>query len=557
MTKFHLTALIALTASLLANESQDAKVHPIRGVVLVGSQKDVKSGGLSGIEGVQAENLDIPGSLSELKDKLEPLFMDKPLSSGLLLDLKKQVVSYYREHHHPVLIVEVPEQDVTQGVIQLVVVESRLGEVVCRGNKHFTDGQLKRYIRMHPGDEISSRELLSSVSFMNQNQFRKTDVIFTPGKENNTTDIVLATKDRLPWRFYAGGDNTGTKFTGNARWFGGFSWGNVFGWDHTLSYQYTASTDLHKFQSHTFHYVAPTRYHHNVIAYGGFSWVHPNMSSLNGDVQPPGLLRGTGQSSQVSFRYEMPAGTTWNETMLQFVLGFDYKHMNNNLEYIGDSTIPIIFKSVNLTQFVGGVNYALDNGKNKLSFATEIYWSPGQLMGGGSNHSFNNLRDNAKNHYLYTRITLEEVYRMPKGWNFYCLFRGQGANRALLPSEQFGIGGYNTVRGYDEREFNADNAALGTIEIRCPSFSLFKWSGKKPSKDHLTFLIFGDYGQGWNYRSLSNERRTDWLASVGPGLRYTIGRYLTSRIDWGFKLHKDPAIGHHYGKVHVSVIASY
>src|SRR5260221_14533544 len=109
---------------------------------------------------------------------------------------------------------------------------------------------------------------------MNRNHFRRTNVLFSPGMCENTSDIPLITKDRFAWRFYTGGDNTGNNFTGNARWFGGFNWGNVFGMDHTFTYQYTTSSDFHQFQAHTLNYLIPIPpWHHTVTLFGGVSFV--------------------------------------------------------------------------------------------------------------------------------------------------------------------------------------------------------------------------------------------------------------------------------------------
>lgn len=43
---------------------------------------------------------------------------------------------------------------------------------------------------------------------------------------------------------------------------------------------------------------------------------------------------------------------------------------------------------------------------------------------------------------------------------FEARFRGQLASTNLLPSEQMGLGGYNSVRGYLERQVNVDNGLI-------------------------------------------------------------------------------------------------
>jgi len=235
MKRVALSALITLSAVLLADEGKeeissltlDASDKPIvqetKGLVLVGNDQDMNQRKFAQIRGLEAYNLNVPGSFNELKARLEPLFLNKPLTQELLVLLKKEILSYYSDYHRPLLLVEIPEQNVTSGVVQLIITESRLGQVICKGNTHFTCGQLKRYIRIRPGEEIASDTLLSEVAFMNRNYFRRTNIAFVPGQERKTTDLVLLTKDRMPWRFYTGGDNTGNKFSGEARWFAGFN----------------------------------------------------------------------------------------------------------------------------------------------------------------------------------------------------------------------------------------------------------------------------------------------------------------------------------------------
>lgn len=44
----------------------------------------------------------------------------------------------------------------------------------------------------------------------------------------------------------------------------------------------------------------------------------------------------------------------------------------------------------------------------------------------------------------------------------------QLTNKALLPIEQFGIGGLDTVRGYRQNLYIGDSGVVGTLELRLP-----------------------------------------------------------------------------------------
>jgi hemolysin activation/secretion protein len=108
------------------------------------------------------------------------------------------------------------------------------------------------------------------------------------------------------------------------------------------------------------------------------------------------------------------------------------------------------------------------------------------------------------------------------------------------------------VRGYDERDFNADQAVIFNLEFHGP-----KWRCFYKPKNAFYLLAFTDIAGGWNYSSTSNEESDDWLGSIGAGFRYHIERYLDARLDYGIRLHKDHAIGHQFGKLHAGLMASF
>ena len=135
--------------------------------------------------------------------------------------------------------------------------------------------------------------------------------------------------------------------------------------------------------------------------------------------------------------------------------------------------------------------------------------------------------------------------------------RGQYASRNLLPSEQFGLGGYDTVRGYDEREVNVDNAACFNLELRSKPYRVFSSESCAEScSDSLILLAFLDYGTGGNVHTYRHERSNFNLLGIGPGLRYNFSNYLAARLDVGIRLIKSP-FDDSRGMVHFGIIASY
>ena len=539
-----ITALVLFTALSLSAEEPEPVL--VKGLRLAGSHEEMKDES----SGVHIHDLTVPGNPEDLEKKLATVALGKPVSEELLQEIKHTIIQYFRDQGHPVVSVTIPEQEITHGVIEVIVHEARVGKVVCKGNRWFSSDLLQSYLDINPGEVITNDTLLTDVTWMNRNPFRKTDLYLTPGEESGTTDIELITRDRFPVRFFLGGDNTGNDSTGNERWYTGFNWGNAFWCDQQLTFQYTTSSDFHRFQAYTLNYSAPLPWRHILLLFGGYGRVHPHLKAGDTDFS---ILKSEGHSAQASGRYEIPLGTLYNSSLKEVLLGFDFKNTNNNLEFIGDETIPIITKTVNIGQFVAGFNWGKETTHHKFSAALETYFSPGKMLPHQSHEDFENLRPGAKTRYVYGLLTVGDVYRFPINFSISALLRLQLSSTALLPSEQFPIGGYNTVRGYDERIVNADNALVTNFEIRTFPFHLFKKIG-----DELYVIGFVDYGLGHNHKPvLGVGKKTEYLLGAGPGLRYLINPYLTFRLDWGFQLHKTSFDDPEMSKVHFGLMASY
>ena len=107
----------------------------------------------------------------------------------------------------------------------------------------------------------------------------------------------------------------------------------------------------------------------------------------------------------------------------------------------------------------------------------------------------------------------------------------QLADRALVPLEQFGLGGAATVRGYRQDAYLSDNGFLASASISIPLW-------KESSREFL-LIPFVDVGTTWNNEHssrLQNADKLGTLASVGLGVEYHLGDRFSARLDWGIPL---------------------
>ena len=111
------------------------------------------------------------------------------------------------------------------------------------------------------------------------------------------------------------------------------------------------------------------------------------------------------------------------------------------------------------------------------------------------------------------------------------LVRGdlQVADRALVPLEQFSLGGQQTIRGYRQDLLLTDNGVLGSAELRFPILRIPRWNTL------LQLAPFIDIGGAWN-----NSGRPDpdpgFLASLGLGLQLQVSDRISARLDYGVPL---------------------
>lgn len=96
---------------------------------------------------------------------------------------------------------------------------------------------------------------------------------------------------------------------------------------------------------------------------------------------------------------------------------------------------------------------------------------------------------------------------------------------SLLSLERFSIGGIDTIRGYPENQLVTDNGITAAVEARIPLTRDF---------DDLQLIPFFEIGTAWNNRDADPDTST--LASVGLGLRWMLAPGFNARVDYGLPL---------------------
>ena len=130
------------------------------------------------------------------------------------------------------------------------------------------------------------------------------------------------------------------------------------------------------------------------------------------------------------------------------------------------------------------------------------------------------------------------------------LVDGQYTADALIPGEQYGLGGLNSVRGFRERELSNDYGYRASAELYSPSFA----NAIKLPNSRLRALVFYDLGYLKRNQALPSEDATIGVASIGAGLRLSLGRNFNARFDYAYVVDGAPTRATGQQRAHFSLV---
>jgi len=362
--------------------------------------------------------------------------------------------------------------------------------------------------------------------------------VYARGAEPGLTDIFLRVHDQRPDRFYVGYDDTGNEATGLGRVFAGMNLGDVWGDDQQFSYQYERSTDFSRFQADSASYTIPLPWRNTFEIFG--DWAEAKTAS------DAGLFALDGIDWEIGTRYTIPLHMVGADYTQSINFGTEYKWSNNDLDFGGTQ---VFTSPTNIFEGVLGYTGALIDAKGSTQGSITGFFSPGGVGGLNHDHDFVVQRAGSTTRYDYFQASLARVQKLPSDYTLVLSALGQVSSARLLPNDEFGLGGADSVRGYDERLVNGDNGVSAQLELRTPSRHLL---GGIPDKTQA--LIFLDAGSDWQHDIQPTEANYS-LAGAGPGLRMTISTHGIIKADYGWELHRLP--GTRSGRAHISVILSY
>ena len=445
-------------------------------------------------------------------------YIGKEVHLADLREIASEVKRHYRDQGYIAAYVYIPPQTIAGGVVEIAVIEGKLGLIEVTGNKWFSASIIRKFLRFSAGQVLFYDNLRNALSFINKYRDIKVSAILKPGKAPKTTDLELKVKDSFPFHLGADVNNLGTQNTGKTRVGFSLSDTNLFG-------QMDQLTSRYQLGSHTWSIGAD--YNIPVNSYGtrvGISYTRSSVQ-LAGPYQYLGIR---GHATDYGIYVLQPfIRRSWVETALN--LGFDWKSVINmqDANKAGVDELRILN---------AGLNTEFTDKWGKTFFPQSFYVGFSGFLGASHKLDHGATRPGTGGQFTIYRSSLIRYQRLPKDMMY--VFRGQLqlTNNPLPPSEQLALGGAFAVRGYSQGEYLADYGGFITNELYVPTYFFPKdWKlprSTEPLRNQIQGVTFFDFGGGVLRKPLVGEKTYRTLAGAGLGVRIHMFDKVYGRIQW-------------------------
>lgn len=456
-------------------------------------------------------------------------YVGQPLSYKLIGAIEAEVTKYYRDHGRSLVLVTVPPQEITSGVVQLNVNTFVLEQTVVQGAKGNGQGYVASQIRVKPGQEVDTSTLLDDVNWLNLNPFRHVSVVFEPGASVDSTRLTLQVQNGRPWSAYAGFANSGTRDTGLMRLFTGFNISALPWQDQQLSYQFNIAPEALShgnlwdagktkgYVTHALSYFVPLTFSSGLRMKATVGVNHISSYSDGGGVFTSGTTTD-GLTGELSFPLPRNAGT-W--TLVPEVFVAVAANAYDRTQYGAGN--PISQENTRITHIEIGIRSAL-NGK-LFRVPTHGNFEVSVISGRQTSEiatlPFAKMR--SQTNFAYVKASIHQELMLEGDRALALRFAAQYSGDDLHALEQMSVGGDGTVRGYPSNAASSQSAGAFSIEYRLKPISVPMGKATGRLRPH----VFADVGVA----DKTKTSNTEHLASVGFGAELAVGENLIAKVD--------------------------
>lgn len=392
-------------------------------------------------------NTELPTNL--LHDVVAP-GEGRELSLGDIDALALRVSEVYHQHGYPLATAYVPAQTIKDGVVRIDVAEARYGAVSVNNQSHVSTRVLNATLApLQPGQPVTDYTLERSLLLLSDIPGATANSTLHPGQAVGTSDLQVDVTPQSQFSGEVGLDDYAAQYTGSVRATGSFTVNSPFGQGDLLDFDAVTSGSGMTY--------GHGEYRYRLNGYG--TTIGVSLSGLDyhlkGDARDLDA-HGTATVGSVFLSQPIIRNTRGN---LYAMIEYDHRRLDDQVGVIGlDNDRHIDRWSATLAgdqidaSGVTNVRISADYGRLFTdNFQTAFFDYFGAQTSGS---------------YTKFEFSISRLQQLSQTNALYLGFSAQNANKNLDSSEQFFLGGPDSVRGYDIGVIAGSTGNLGTVEYR-------------------------------------------------------------------------------------------
>ncbi|WP_181256787.1 ShlB/FhaC/HecB family hemolysin secretion/activation protein [Merismopedia glauca] len=405
-----------------------------------------------------------------------------------LVAVRQAITKFYRERGYPSAIALIPLQEIQGGVVKIEVKEGKLTQVKVTGNSRLSNDYLTGQINV--ASPLNVNDLENQLQLIKQNPLiedLKGELV--AGDEVGTAVLKLQIQeiDWKSWRYSL--DNYASPVSG--KWQHSVTYVNpsLRGRGDTLGAKVTLTEGGSNYQ---------VFYEFPVQTNGAAIDLNFSKSQRQIVEKPISVLDLQSEAQKLSIGYKQPL-VRQPQQKVNLNFGVDWQSSET---FLDGERFPFEQTS--------------DNGKTEIITARlGQEWSQQNSDRAIFVNSKFSVGTGTKSQSFFSWVLTGEYYQKIGNLTAKAKIGLQLATPQLFPTEQFALGGIDTVRGYRFNEFLSNNGMVGNLELQIPV------------SRNLQVDPFLDFGQIWG-----DNRET--IGSAGVSTVWKLNSNLLLRVDLAF-----------------------
>ena len=460
---------------------------------------------------------------AELTKLVEP-FVNRDVTADEIEQARRAITVHYVDNGYINSGAIIPDQNPTNGVVTIRIVEGQLSKIALTGNTWLWDGYIHGRLRRWSATPLNLNNLQEGLKLLRQNpNVRQVNAELKPGNAPGESQMDVKVETGQPFRLGLQIDNQRPPSVGSGQLSLLAADLSLTGHSDPLEVKYgLATSSVEGLESSGVNNVEGS-YSLPVTRFDTTIRIHGSRLNSSLVEEPFPALDITSRTTGYGVALRQPLFQTAN-TEAAISVGFERRINETSLLGVPFNISP---GAVNGEMSVSVLRVSQEwvrRGQDSI-LALRSTFNVGLDVLDATD---NGVPGDPNNRFFSWVGQGQYIQRLFKTQNQLVLrMAGQWTQDPLPALEQISVGGMESVRGYLENQLVRDRGIVASAEVRVPL--LFNKAGA----GILEVAPFVDFGGAWN---IHNSPNPTTIYSSGVGLLYSPNRHVSAQLYWGYRL---------------------